>query len=110
MAEDMVSNETIRQVAHQIAEAFQPRKVILFGSYARGEQTANSDVDLLVLTDADIPDDRGAAIRKFLWQHNFPIDIVVRSTASFEEFRDVFGSLSYEVATDGVTLYEQPQK
>ena len=88
---------------------FQPRKVISFGRYALGEQTAGSDVDLFMLTDSDPRDQLSAAIRTFLWQRKFSIDIVMRSATSFEKFRDVFGNLSHAVATDGVTLCAQTQ-
>ena len=46
----MVSQETIQQFADEIARRYSPEKVIiiLFGSYARGTATEDSDVDLLV--------------------------------------------------------------
>jgi len=43
--------EAIRAVVRQIAEKFQPEKIILFGSYAHGEPRPESDVDLLVIMD-----------------------------------------------------------
>ena len=42
----------IRRYVRQIVETFQPDQVILFGSYAKGEQRKDSDVDLLVVMPA----------------------------------------------------------
>ena len=42
----------IRRYVQQVVEKFQPEKVILFGSYARGDQREGSDVDLLVVMPA----------------------------------------------------------
>ncbi len=44
----IVSRGRIKRLAEEIGRKFHPRKVILFGSYARGEATADSDVDLLM--------------------------------------------------------------
>jgi signal-transduction protein with cAMP-binding, CBS, and nucleotidyltransferase domain len=49
----LVPFEQIQAVADKIGRAFNPNRIILFGSYARGEQTANSDVDLLVVLDGE---------------------------------------------------------
>ncbi|HNR30688.1 MAG TPA: nucleotidyltransferase domain-containing protein [Candidatus Hydrogenedentes bacterium] len=45
----MVSMEEIQALADRIAAEFQPERIILFGSYARGNPTEDSDVDLLVV-------------------------------------------------------------
>ena len=45
----IVTMNSIREVARQIVERFQPEKIILFGSYANGQPTGDSDVDLLVI-------------------------------------------------------------
>jgi len=45
----MIDAAQIRQVSDQIARRFQPERIILFGSYAYGTPTDDSDVDLLVV-------------------------------------------------------------
>ncbi len=45
----MIPMRDIQRYCDGIAAAFQPRKVILFGSYAYGKPTADSDVDLVVV-------------------------------------------------------------
>ena len=51
----MVSDAIIREMAGKIASRFNPQRVVLFGSYARGEATENSDVDLLVVVEKPAP-------------------------------------------------------
>jgi uncharacterized protein len=46
----MVTRRQIRAYAEEIARQFRPRRIILFGSYAYGKPTRDSDVDLLVVT------------------------------------------------------------
>jgi len=50
----MLSQATIQQIT-DVAERFRPEKILLFGSYARGEVHANSDLDLLVVMDTVAP-------------------------------------------------------
>lgn len=46
----MINTEEIQAMANRIVDAFQPERIILFGSYAYGQPTPDSDVDFLVLT------------------------------------------------------------
>lgn len=45
----MISRHAIRKFANQVARRFKPARIILFGSYAYGKPTPDSDVDLLVV-------------------------------------------------------------
>jgi predicted nucleotidyltransferase len=47
---ERIPQESIDEVVRQIVEKFKPQKIILFGSYARGNPRPESDVDLLVVT------------------------------------------------------------
>lgn len=59
----MVSDQAIQEAARRlIAAAGSPRKVLLFGSYARGEANEDSDLDLLVV-EAALPDPTGEYVR-----------------------------------------------
>jgi len=98
--------EGIRSVTRQIVQQFHPHKVILFGSYAYGQPTADSDVDLLVMMDtADSPLHMAAKIAASI-PHPFPLDIVVRTSAEFASAVQRKGVFATEVATKGVILYE----
>jgi len=98
--------EGIRSVTRQIVHQFHPQKVILFGSYAYGQPTEDSDVDLLVVMDTDEPPLHAAAQIAATIEHPFPLDIVVRTPAEFAAAVQRQGVFATEVATKGVTLYE----
>src|SRR5919204_6468805 len=71
----------IRRFVRQVAERFQPEKIILFGSYAYGVPHADSDVDILVVMPARHPHTQAARIR---WSvpAPFPMDLIVRTPES----------------------------
>src|SRR3981189_323816 len=68
----------IRRFARQVAERFQPEKIILFGSYAYGTPHADSDVDILVIMPARNQLDQAFKIRLAI-PAPFPIDLIVRT-------------------------------
>lgn len=75
----MVKRQDIHVFADRIARAFQPDKVILFGSHARGEATEHSDVDLMVV----MPDDgdplgKSIEIVRRVGHPGFALDLIVR--------------------------------
>ena len=101
--------ETIRAMAARIAEHFHPEKIILFGSYARGDATVHSDVDfLVVLKECPPRGQRSAPIRLILVREfHEPVDIVVRDIATFNAWKDVFHSISGQAAKEGIVLYDK---
>src|SRR6516162_161934 len=66
----------IRRFARQVAERFQPHKIILFGSYAYGTPHADSDVDILVIMPARNERDQAFKIRCAV-PTQFPMDLLV---------------------------------
>src|SRR5438445_5193842 len=73
----------IRRFARRLAERFQPRKIILFGSYAYGKPHNESDVDLLVIMPAY--DVVNMSIRITLaFEREFSLDLIVRTPAQME--------------------------
>jgi len=100
----------IRRFARQIAERFQPEKIILFGSYAYGTPHAESDVDLLVIMPCRNAIDQAIRIARDL-ERPFVLDLHVRTPYQIRQGlkdpddRDWF---LYEVTTKGKVLYEAP--
>src|SRR5580692_8272754 len=88
-----VPDGLIRRIA-RIAERFSPDKIILFGSYARGDAGPDSDIDLLVLfPDVADPNKRSAELYASLLDFTGPTDIVVSTTSRFERYRDVVNTV-----------------
>ena len=102
----MEANKTIELMANKIARTFRPERIILFGSWARGEQTPDSDVDLLVIM-PQVSDPRALriAIRRSVNGMGLPKDIIVLSSAEFEAERGIPGTIAYPADKEGKVLY-----
>ena len=96
-------NEAVRRIVEQ----FQPEKVILFGSHARGEADERSDFDLVVLCN-DFTDRWNHSLRigRSLYGLRFPCDILVLSPDEFEAEKTMPGSVVVSAAQEGRVLYE----
>ena len=92
-----------------IVAYFNPARVILFGSRARGDAGPESDVDLLVVVDDDTPPERRSwqAAHEARRGYHDPVDIVVCSASGYAYKRDVVGSLAHTAETEGVVVYER---
>ena len=108
IAETNISQTTIQDMAQFIAERFDPEQIILFGSYARGEANAHSDIDLLVIIRAATESQRGNPIRRAIAERFvLPVDVVIRTTEAVARHRDDPYSLIYQALGEGVVLYER---
>ena len=84
-----------------------PEKIILFGSYAYGRPTPDSDVDLLIVWDTDKSRrERVVTISLLLYPRLFPVDIIVKTPRELAEEapRNFF---LQEILNRGVVLYER---
>ncbi len=98
----------LREIVDRIFRGFSPRKIILFGSRARGTAAVESDVDLLVVTDR--PGSRrqqAVAIDLALADIRIPKDVVVVGVEELERDRDVVGTIAYPALREGVVLYDR---
>lgn len=106
----MTSKAAISTMVDRIVGRFQPSRVVLFGSHARGTADGSSDVDLLVVM-RDVPDKRLAAveIRRTLGDLPFSKDIVVTTPDEIRQRGAVFGTVLHAALREGVTVYERPR-
>lgn len=104
----LVSTGEIQSFVDQIVERFKPQKVLLFGSYASGTPTSDSDLDLLVVMLAP-PKWEHALLIKSELQRRFPapLQIIFMKGEEFEETKDVVGGIAYPASHAGRVLYEQ---
>ncbi|MDY7011772.1 MAG: nucleotidyltransferase domain-containing protein [Planctomycetota bacterium] len=103
----MIDSESISKAVELLREAANPRKIILFGSYATGDADDGSDVDLLVVEDqvADIMAEM-VRLRRVVSPLRIPADVVVINEAYYNYWSDTPGNLMFEVALEGEVLYE----
>jgi predicted nucleotidyltransferase len=95
----------IRAVVDQIAEGFQPEKIILFGSYAYGQPRPESDVDLLVVMDTPLRNREQAAQIARTIDYYFGLDLLVRSPQQLAERLALGDFFLQEVTEKGKVLY-----
>jgi predicted nucleotidyltransferase len=101
-----VPMSVIRRYAREIADRFQPEKIILFGSYASGTPHAGSDVDILVIMPARNELDQAWKIDRAL-ARNFSLHLIVRTPRNMEwRLREGDWFLRETVAR-GKVLYEK---
>jgi predicted nucleotidyltransferase len=103
-----ISQEEIRAIAHQIAQRFNPLKIVLFGSYARRDYHPFSDVDLLVVLErnqSDIDPEIEVALSV---PHKFSMDILVRSPQEMSDRLRKGDTFLRDIIEQGVVLYERP--
>lgn len=104
----MIHENQIRQVAIQLADAAHASQVILFGSYARGEATDRSDVDLMVVAQTDLPrHKRAVGLYKQFRPYPFGMDILVYTPQEVQEGKKSPLSFVSTVLREGKTLYER---
>ena len=104
----MLSSAVIEQAGRTLAEqATAPAKVFLFGSHARGDATADSDLDFLVVERGVQPSvEEWVRLRDALPPLGVPVDVIVMSDDLVRRRRDVPGSLVYTAMREGRLVAE----
>ena len=102
-----VDEALLDEVVRRVLTVARPDRIILFGSAATGEMTEDSDLDLLVVEPepADTRD-RSVLIRRALGDVRYPVDVIVMSSARFEETKNLIGGIAYPARKYGRVLYE----
>jgi len=104
----MVELKKINDIVSRIASKFNPDKIILFGSYASGTPNDDSDIDLLVIQDTDLPrHKRSFEIQKLLIGSMIPMDILVYTNNEFEKEKDEKYSFLNSAIKTSKILYER---
>lgn len=104
--------KTLPQAIKKIAETLKPEKIILFGSYAYGNPTPDSDVDLLVIMKTNAKQtDRYLAVSRVLSPRQFPVDIIVKTPAEIKHALSIKENfLIQEIILRGKTIYERSKR
>ncbi len=102
----MVNEYAIKQVAVQLGITTQAEYVILFGSYARAQATDNSDVDLLIVAQSNLPRfKRSRELYKLFCPYPFSMDLLVYTPQEIEKGKQSALSFVSTVLKEGKILY-----
>ena len=99
----------VKEITRRIVQTVHPRRIILFGSRARGQAQADSDWDILVIADSNLPRHRRAApLYGALSDIPVPVDILVYTPEEVEEWREVPQAFVTTATREGKVVYEEP--
>jgi uncharacterized protein len=102
----VIEMHKILALSQTIAKVFEPERIILFGSYAYGTPTEDSDVDLLVVLPFEGQPFRKAAEIRGCINAEFPIDLLARTSEQVKERLDLGDFFIQEIMERGKVVYE----
>lgn len=98
----------LEHVTKTIIDRFRPRRIMVFGSHARGEAGPDSDLDLFIEMDTPRrPPERAIEVSEVFGLRPWPMDIVVYTPEEVRRLRSVNGTLLSIIEKEGKMLYEQ---
>ncbi|MFC1712299.1 nucleotidyltransferase domain-containing protein [Candidatus Poribacteria bacterium] len=103
-----ITPEKTEEIVERIVEAVHPHRIYLFGSRAKGTETEDSDIDLLVIADMEgPPHKRSVVIHRLFPRRNFSMDVFVLKPEEFEHEKMLVNSIGSIVSKEGKILYER---
>jgi predicted nucleotidyltransferase len=103
-----VDENLLNEVVQRILTVTNPDKIILFGSYARGDANKDSDLDILIIQPSDLPRYKRSTPIRLALLGVFPSkDIVVYTPEEVEEWKTASASFIANVLREGKILYEK---
>jgi len=101
-----VTLELLREIAQKVVHAFRPKNIILFGSYAYGKPTSDSDLDLLIVMETrDRPAERIRKVSDLFDPRPLPMDFIVLTPGEVRHRLSGFDPFLEEVFEKGQRLY-----
>src|ERR1035441_2533961 len=103
----MVDETLLDEVVRRVLTVARPERIILFGSAATNQMTEDSDLDLLVAEAGPANTrDRSGWIRRAVGDVRYPVDVILMSSARYEETKNLIGGIAYPARKYGRVLYE----
>jgi len=108
ISSQLIPQETIEGVIKAITTRFSPEKILLFGSYANGSPTPDSDLDLLIVMETDRPrNKRSTAIRLLFQPMPCSMDVLVFTPDEVEYWNGTVNHIITEAFQTGKVLYDR---
>ena len=105
---NVIDEALIREVTDRIVQAFHPRRIILFGSQARGDARPDSDMDLFIEMETGLDFySRIPPIIELFGFRKWSMDVIVNTPAEVAHDKQINGTLANLVEKEGRVLYER---
>lgn len=103
----MLSPSRLDEAVSRIVAALHPRRVMVFGSHARGEAGRDSDLDLFIEMESELtPPERAVRVGRLFPRRDWPLDVVVYTPAEVARLRGVGGTLLETIEREGRLVYD----
>lgn len=104
----MVTQSQIQQLVNEIADGYQPEKIYLFGSYANGTPTYDSDIDLFIVKETGKRrHERTVEVVATIKDYISAMDIIVYTPQELEVAMTYFMNIGKIAVNTGKLLYER---
>ena len=101
-----INEELIKEIKNRIVSEVHPEKIVLFGSYAYGTPTKDSDLDLLVIMPSNEPThSRVTRLMKLVRDIHIPKDIIVYTPQEVEKWKDASVAFITSIMRTGKVIY-----
>ena len=102
-----IEDPVLAEIVRRLLEVYEPHKIYLFGSKARGDTGADSDYDLMVVVPDDAPPEqrRSKLAYERLWGTRTAADVLVWTREDFDSRVHLRASLPGTIRREGVLLY-----
>jgi predicted nucleotidyltransferase len=113
MIADSHARHVIDDIVTRLKKEYRPEKIILFGSYAYGQPTRDSDIDLFIIKDtAESPFQRRITVRRICYapDHRIPFQPLVVTPSEWSERLEVGDPFFREIQSRGEILYAKRER
>lgn len=99
-------DQTLNHIVEKLLTEFQPSRIFLFGSRAKGTAVETSDYDLLLIIKESkySRHERMTKAKETLWGCGVPVDVFVYTEQEFEDWKNEFSSIPHTATTEGLEL------
>jgi predicted nucleotidyltransferase len=103
-----LDQDWLGKIVETIVQRYRPLRIVMFGSYARGDYNAASDLDLFLLV-SDAADwlERGLEFKRLVHEDKLPIEAHIYTSREYARMREAENPLVLQIESEGKVLYEQ---
>lgn len=103
-----VNSSLLAMIVKRLTDSLDVEEIVLFGSYAAGVSTNNSDIDLLVVLNTKLKGiKRYAVVSELLEPREVPMDIIVKTPSEIRKRSNFFDPMARSISRSGKVLYEK---